>query len=164
MFHSARRFIVNSRTQPYQNWRSVLHPAFRQAIFSIGIQGWNLMSVGSSLCPCLGITGTPEGDAFTHWARATRLHEQPSFIDFPAVMFMTCSHVNKVAFQAWHQECWPASQKYLQLSYLVENDLTLKTLGVYNILCEWSWLNWTDQLVQWDQGERNPLAHVAWTT
>jgi len=35
-----------TQPNPYQNWGSHLHPAIRQAIFSIGIQGWNLMSVG----------------------------------------------------------------------------------------------------------------------
>jgi len=34
---------------PYQNWESHLHPA----IFSIGIQGWNLMSVGFFNVPVL---------------------------------------------------------------------------------------------------------------
>jgi hypothetical protein len=36
---------------PYQNWGSLLHPAFRQAIFSIGMQGWNLMSGGVLYVP-----------------------------------------------------------------------------------------------------------------
>jgi hypothetical protein len=31
---------------PYQNWGSHLQPAIRQAIFSIGIHGWHLMSNG----------------------------------------------------------------------------------------------------------------------
>jgi hypothetical protein len=45
--------VYRKLTHPnsYQNWRSVLHPEFRQAIFSIGIQGWNLMSVGVLYVP-----------------------------------------------------------------------------------------------------------------
>jgi len=30
---------------PHQNWGSHLHPAIRQAIFYIGIQGWKLHSI-----------------------------------------------------------------------------------------------------------------------
>jgi hypothetical protein len=37
---------VYYKLNPYQNWGSHLHPAIRQSIFSIGIQDWNLMSVG----------------------------------------------------------------------------------------------------------------------
>jgi hypothetical protein len=43
----------HTHPNPYQYWESHLHPAIRQAIFSIGIQGWNLMSVGVLNVPVL---------------------------------------------------------------------------------------------------------------
>jgi len=44
--HSQKVYYKLTHPNPYHNRESHLHPAIRQTILSIGIQGWNLMSVG----------------------------------------------------------------------------------------------------------------------